>query len=162
MATAVRTSLFYPEDGGSKFLRNVGNDSSGYRVSYHRRQRSSYSPHRIRHSSILKKDSESSCEISVTIHWTTCICRILSSAIQRRVVRWEALPPAFTLVSCLAYSSTLKIEAICSSETSDDTQRTTRRYIPEDGTLFFRKVLCCRHESRTTGLCCVKFDAGNA
>jgi hypothetical protein len=30
--------------------------------------------------------------------------------------------------------STLKMEAICSSETSVDT-RTTRRYIPEDGTL---------------------------
>jgi uncharacterized membrane protein YciS (DUF1049 family) len=29
----------------------------------------------------------------------------------------------------------LKMEAICSSETSIDVQRTTRRYIPEDGTL---------------------------
>jgi hypothetical protein len=37
------------------------------------------------------------------------------------------------LVSCLAYS-TLKMEAICSSETSIDFQRTTRRYIPEDRT----------------------------
>jgi hypothetical protein len=27
------------------------------------------------------------------------------------------------------------MEAICSSETSVDTQRTTRRYIPEDDTL---------------------------
>jgi hypothetical protein len=26
------------------------------------------------------------------------------------------------------------MESICSSETSADTQRTTRRYIPEDGT----------------------------
>jgi hypothetical protein len=42
------------------------------------------------------------------------------------------LPPAFTLVSCLAYSSTLKIEATCSSETSVYFQRTTRRYITED------------------------------
>jgi hypothetical protein len=32
------------------------------------------------------------------------------------------------------------MEAICSSETSVDTQRTTRRYIPEDGTLHL--VLC--------------------
>jgi hypothetical protein len=32
-------------------------------------------------------------------------------------------------------SSTLKMEAICSSETSVDTQRITRRYIPEDDTL---------------------------
>jgi hypothetical protein len=29
-------------------------------------------------------------------------------------------------------SSTLKMEVICSSETSVDTQRTTRHYIPED------------------------------
>jgi hypothetical protein len=41
----------------------------------------------------------------------------------------------FMIVSCLAYSSTLKMEARCSSETSVDFQRTTRRYIPEDGTL---------------------------
>jgi hypothetical protein len=39
------------------------------------------------------------------------------------------------LVSCSAYSSTLKKETICSSETSVDFQRTTRRYIPEDSTL---------------------------
>jgi hypothetical protein len=39
------------------------------------------------------------------------------------------------LVSCSAYSSTLKIEAICSSETSVDFERTTLRYIPEDSAL---------------------------
>jgi hypothetical protein len=39
------------------------------------------------------------------------------------------------LVSCSAYFFTLKVEAICSSETSVDTHRTTRRYIPEDGNL---------------------------
>jgi hypothetical protein len=39
------------------------------------------------------------------------------------------------LVSWSAYSSTLKIEATCFSETSVDFQRTTRRHIPEDGTL---------------------------
>jgi hypothetical protein len=31
--------------------------------------------------------------------------------------------------------STLKMEAICSSKMSVETQRTTRRYIPEDDTL---------------------------
>jgi hypothetical protein len=35
-------------------------------------------------------------------------------------------------VFCLAYSSILKMEAICSSETSVDFQQTTRRYISED------------------------------
>jgi hypothetical protein len=39
------------------------------------------------------------------------------------------------LDSCLAYSLRLKMEATCSSETSNDFQRTTRRYIPEDRTL---------------------------
>jgi hypothetical protein len=48
----------------------------------------------------------------------------------------RCLPPVFTLVSCLTYFSTLKMEATCSSETSVDTQQTTRRYIPEDGTLY--------------------------
>jgi hypothetical protein len=47
----------------------------------------------------------------------------------------------FTLVSCLAYSLTLKKEVTCSSETSVDYQRTTWHYIPEDRTL--QPVLCC-------------------
>jgi hypothetical protein len=41
----------------------------------------------------------------------------------------------FLLVPCFSYSSTLKVEAIYSSETSIDFQRTTRRYIPECWTL---------------------------
>jgi hypothetical protein len=41
----------------------------------------------------------------------------------------------FKLVSCLAYSSTLKMEAICSSETSADLQQIIRLYTPEDITL---------------------------
>jgi hypothetical protein len=36
----------------------------------------------------------------------------------------------FILVSCLAYSSSLKIGTICSSEKSVDFQRTARRHIP--------------------------------
>jgi hypothetical protein len=47
----------------------------------------------------------------------------------------QSLPPAFMPVSCSVYSSTLKMEAICSSETSVYFQRTTRLYIPEDSTL---------------------------
>jgi hypothetical protein len=38
----------------------------------------------------------------------------------------------FTLVSCLIYYSTLKMEATYSAETSADFQRTTLRYNPED------------------------------
>jgi hypothetical protein len=52
----------------------------------------------------------------------------------------DLLATCFTLVSCLAYSSTLTMEAICSSETSVDFQRTARRYISKDRTLYFRDV----------------------
>jgi hypothetical protein len=48
-------------------------------------------------------------------------------------VEYKAI--CYMLVSCLAYSSTLKIEATCYSETSVDFQRIARRYIPEDGSL---------------------------
>jgi hypothetical protein len=44
------------------------------------------------------------------------------------------LPPAFTLVSCLAYSLNLKMET-CSSEMSVDFQQHTGRYFPEHRTL---------------------------
>jgi hypothetical protein len=45
------------------------------------------------------------------------------------------LATCFMLVSCSAYSFTLKMEATYSSETSVDFQRDTRRYLPEDRTL---------------------------
>jgi hypothetical protein len=49
---------------------------------------------------------------------------------------WLALlASCYALVSCLAYSSTLKMEATCSSETSVEFQRTIRRYTPEDRTI---------------------------
>jgi hypothetical protein len=47
---------------------------------------------------------------------------------------------SFTLVSCLVYSSILKMVATCSSDTSVDIQRTKRWYIPE-GKLFLFIVL---------------------
>jgi hypothetical protein len=39
------------------------------------------------------------------------------------------LPPAFMLVSCLAYSLTLKMEVTYTSETSADFQQTTGHFI---------------------------------
>jgi hypothetical protein len=42
----------------------------------------------------------------------------------------------FMLVSCVAYSSILQMEATCSSETSVDFQPTTGRYIPEHRTSY--------------------------
>jgi hypothetical protein len=38
------------------------------------------------------------------------------------------------LVSCLAYSSAVELEVICSSKTALDFQQTTQLYIPEDKT----------------------------
>jgi hypothetical protein len=54
----------------------------------------------------------------------TSIFRVeeISSARNQQASRWKAEE---------LISSTLKMDAICSSETSVDTQRTTPRYIPE-------------------------------
>jgi hypothetical protein len=49
---------------------------------------------------------------------------------------------AFTLISYLAYSLTLKMEATCSSKMSVDFEWTTQRYIPEDRTLHNH---CCEN-----------------
>jgi hypothetical protein len=73
--------------------------------------------------------------------------------IARQGIRFRALvnplKTQFLLNGLLNYSSTLKMEAIRSSETSGATQRTTRRHIPEDDTLQVFKMLklflhhCC-------------------
>lgn len=48
----------------------------------------------------------------------------------------EALLATFsTLLFCLAYSSTMMIEATCSSEISADFQQATWHYIPENRTV---------------------------
>jgi hypothetical protein len=66
----------------------------------------------------------------------TCCLHLQGRKIgQARNQREPESKQSFTLVSCLAYSSTLKMEATCSSETSADFQRTTRRYISEDRTV---------------------------
>jgi hypothetical protein len=46
------------------------------------------------------------------------------------------LPPAITLVSCVAYSSTRKMEATCFSEKSVYIERLHWHYFPEDSFLF--------------------------
>jgi hypothetical protein len=60
--------------------------------------------------------------------------------VMRSIIFWDmtqvaSLAPACLLVFVELISSTLKMEAICSSETSVETRRTTRRHIPEDDTL---------------------------
>jgi hypothetical protein len=53
-----------------------------------------------------------------------------------RLLRWLCLLAGFAEL----ISSTLKMEVICSCETSVETQRATRRHIPDDDTL--HKHLC--------------------
>jgi hypothetical protein len=90
------------------------------------------------------------------------IWRVSSSGIWRRVVHWvstdaleehiasilrvKKVSSASHLLSRWFLTelifSTLKMKMICSSETSIDTQWTTRSYIPEDGTLHNH---CCEN-----------------
>jgi hypothetical protein len=54
-------------------------------------------------------------------------------------MRIPCLPPAFVLVSCLAYSSTMKMEVTRTSEISFDFPRATQCYIPEDRSFHNRR-----------------------
>jgi hypothetical protein len=58
----------------------------------------------------------------------------ISQVINLKEVRigMAVLVTCLMLVSCVAYSSNLKMEATCPSEKSVDFQQTTRRYISED------------------------------
>jgi hypothetical protein len=67
---------------------------------------------------------------------TSAILYSLISAIKHKR-NGIMLANCFVLVSCLPYSLTLKMEATCSSETSVDFQRTTRRHIQEARTLLY-------------------------
>jgi hypothetical protein len=59
----------------------------------------------------------------------------MSNPSSKRRNKVVCLPPAFTLASSFAYSTTLNMVGTCSSETSVDFQQTKRRYFPEDGTI---------------------------
>jgi hypothetical protein len=60
--------------------------------------------------------------------------RVSSSGMWCRVVCCDATDVSVERIAVII-SSTLKMEAICSSETSVASQQTTRRHIPEDDTL---------------------------
>jgi hypothetical protein len=101
-----------------------------------------------------------------TIFWDITLCSLLNvnrrfrgiyhlhfqgrRISQTRNQHEALLATCFTLVSCLAYSWTLKMEVICSSETSVDIQWTTWRYIPEGSTLQAYPIfhnICVKSES---------------
>jgi hypothetical protein len=76
-----------------------------------------------------------------SIFWDVIPCSTLNvngsfgeaspSSVSKNKLSLRLLAHCFMLVSCLAYSSTLKVEAVYSFETSVHFQRTTRRYMPE-------------------------------
>jgi hypothetical protein len=73
----------------------------------------------------------------------------------KSIIFWDMTPCSPLLATCLLagllnYSSTLKMEAIRSSETSGAIQRTTRRHIPEDDTLR-KKTRFQKREDRVHG-----------
>jgi hypothetical protein len=62
--------------------------------------------------------------------FTQVSCSAYSSTLKiEATCSTEAGSPDFTLISCSAYSSVLKMDVTCFSETSVDFQRTTQRYI---------------------------------
>jgi hypothetical protein len=67
--------------------------------------------------------------------------RRISQARNQRESSWQS---ELSRWFCLFYYSTVKMEATCSSKTSVDSQRNTRRCIPEDRTLHNHLHLC-RH-----------------
>jgi hypothetical protein len=58
-------------------------------------------------------------------------------SVESELMFWRNMssPSCFVLVSCWAYSSTLKVVAKCSSEILVDFHQATWRYIPKDGTI---------------------------
>jgi hypothetical protein len=73
--------------------------------------------------------------ISLSTLLSVCVCSSLRVKDQVTHTHIALLATCFTLVPFLSYSSTMKMDAICPSETSGDFQRITLRYIPEHRTL---------------------------
>jgi hypothetical protein len=72
------------------------------------------------------------------------------------MIEMLSLPPAYLLVLAEIISSTLKMEAICSSETSVATQQTSWRRIPEGDT--FHNHRCGNLKSYTENICFPYFE----
>jgi hypothetical protein len=68
-------------------------------------------------------------EVLKAVVMKSTVLRDITQCGQLKINRRFCLPPAFTLVSCSAYSLTLKIEPICSSEISVDFQQIILLYI---------------------------------
>jgi hypothetical protein len=80
----------------------------------------------------------------------TFIFRVEEEAKEETSMKHSASYACFVLCSSFDHSFTLKVEAVCSSETSIDFHRTTRRYIPEDRARLFVILQLC-----IFSICCV-------
>jgi hypothetical protein len=74
-----------------------------------------------------------------TVFWDIKLC-IPFKGNQNFGENVSILLTAFALVSCSTYSSTLKMEVICSSVISVDFQHTAWCYITGDSVLYFCKI----------------------
>jgi hypothetical protein len=61
--------------------------------------------------------------------------KVLTAVVMKSTIFWDITPSSSRRFLAQLIFWILKMKAICWSETSVDTQRTTRCYIPEDGTL---------------------------
>jgi hypothetical protein len=62
------------------------------------------------------------------------------TAVNLNILRYDVVQsdnnlPMFAVVSCLSYCSTLKVEAVYSSETSVNLYQTTFHHVPENNTV---------------------------
>jgi hypothetical protein len=125
MTTELRAHGYEKDSQGNNLFAFVGFTMANYKkhsCSFRHICRSSYDKSRTAHSEFNNSP----------MLWR----RALSCPLKfnRRYNR-TLLATCFTLVSRLDYSSTLKMEAICFSETSVVSQRSIRRYITGDRTL---------------------------
>jgi hypothetical protein len=87
---------------------------------------------------VFKSRREYKFQINVSIFLDMTPCTPLEVNKSFGII-WTLPAAYFHYASCSAYSSNLKMEETCSSETSVDFQRPTRRYIPEDKTLHYHR-----------------------
>jgi hypothetical protein len=81
----------------------------------------------------IEEKHNSSMKLRSRIIWDTSPCIPLKISQRfRRTRRLHLRPGSKEETVCLAHSTTLKMEATCSSEMFVDFQWTTRRYIPKD------------------------------
>jgi hypothetical protein len=71
------------------------------------------------------------------------------------------LHTCFMPVSCMANSSTLKMEEKCSSKMSVDFQRITRPYIPEDRTLHIHRCENLKSYMHERLFACLRIQQGS-